>query len=159
MSDEPNSIPDRAKVLGANLRAVRERRGMGQSEVAQALGISRRNYVDAENGDARWSVGHIIEFANVVDCDVMALVSAVATGNPNIATLCIDNKLMTILMSLGINFEEEVGDGVDDLRPQELMEAVEKVLGELSQKLSERRVGQAWLARLLARFTGKEPKG
>ena len=152
-----NSL-DRSKALGAALRAVRNHRSMGQSDVAAALGISRRSYLDAEAGTNRWPLEQLIAFADATNSDVMALVAAAIIGDPALAVRCADNKLMTILMSAVVDFEAAVGDRVGDLRPQELMHAVETVFGQLSLDLAERRVGEAWVTRLLARFSGGSEK-
>ena len=62
-------IPDIAK----RIRNLRIRRGLTQSQVAEALGISQSHYGNVERGDRHLFLEHFIAICNLFACDANSL--------------------------------------------------------------------------------------
>ncbi len=65
-----------------HLRSIRQQQGKTQSNVAQALGISERNYQSFEYGDVKPSFQNLIALANYFDVSIDYLVGR--TDDPEI---------------------------------------------------------------------------
>ena len=55
-------------MLGKNIRAARERKGLTQKEVAESIGMNRVNYVRLESGTKIPSLSMTITIAKLLGC-------------------------------------------------------------------------------------------
>ena len=91
----------------------------------------------------------LVAFADRTDSDRFALVAAILFNKPDLAVRCADNKLMTVMMIAADDFEAAAGDRMADLRPQELMSALESVFRRLASELNRRWTDEAALTQRL----------
>ena len=61
-------------MLGKNIRAARERKGLTQKEVAESIGMNRVNYVRLESGTKIPSLSMTITIAKLLGCSIDKLV-------------------------------------------------------------------------------------
>ena len=67
------------KIIGANLRRIREAKGLSQSQVAELAGISRIAYRNIENGNSTPKVSTLQNIASGVDVKLQDLFVPVRT--------------------------------------------------------------------------------
>jgi hypothetical protein len=109
--DEDTQRSDRVTaVRAAVVRTVRERRGIGVSEAADAMGMPLRSYQHFEAGGGRLNVDLMLRFAEVMKSDRAALFIAIGFETPALAIQTLDNKLVSLLLLQLMNFNKRVGD-------------------------------------------------
>lgn len=146
-----------ARAVADALRAVRRHRGLKQTDVAEALGISRRSYLDLEAGSGRILFDHLMAFADATDSDRIALVAAILFGKPDLAVQCADNKAMTVLMIAADDFAAGAGEALGEIRPQELMAVFEASFAALASDVTRRRDAERSMIQRLRRSAGDNP--
>lgn len=65
-----------AEIIGANIRTVREQKGLSQKELAAAIGVAATQYSRVETGKVMPTLKTLIKIAKVLDVPLEALVNA-----------------------------------------------------------------------------------
>ncbi|MCD8570391.1 MAG: helix-turn-helix domain-containing protein [Alphaproteobacteria bacterium] len=68
------------KEIGQRIKALRKQRGLSQSRLAQAIGVTFQQVQKYESGKNRLSVGMLVEISQALQCSVQVLLSAEETG-------------------------------------------------------------------------------
>jgi transcriptional regulator with XRE-family HTH domain len=129
----------RRACLSRTLKALRRRRGVRATELAQALGMPLRSYQHFESGRCRINVDRIHEVARILDADPHAILAAADVGSPEFAVRTADNKLMTILVMSLKDFDEAAGDQIAQLDVRVLMDTFKEVFQDLAKVANDRR--------------------
>lgn len=66
--------PDQAETIGNNIREFRKARGLKQSDLAEAIGVSKTIISRYEKGDACPSMGRLLKIANALDLPLAILI-------------------------------------------------------------------------------------
>lgn len=66
-------MPNEAKKLGENLRRIRSKAGISQSDVAKSLGVSRGFVSDIENGKRNPTLATIARIAKAINVETEEL--------------------------------------------------------------------------------------
>src|SRR5580698_2942764 len=106
MSSEPDAWGPR---LATVLRAVRKARGLSAAQMAERMGMDRRNYGNFEAGRGRLNLARLVVFAQATDSDAWAILAAVLLDVPQLALGAIDNKMMVAFYILLAEFSAEFG--------------------------------------------------
>jgi transcriptional regulator with XRE-family HTH domain len=137
-------FPSGRTALPQILKAIRRRRGLRSSDVARDMHMPLRSYEHFESGRAKLNVAKIHEFAEVVDADPFAILTAMEIGSPAFALRCIDNKLMTILTMALQDFDATAGDDIARMDPMRLLTRFNQLFDELT---SHARAADDYVAR------------
>ena len=132
--------------LAETLRAVRRLRGLNQTQMGAAMGISRRSYQQMESATGRPTVEQLAAFSHATDSDLMVLVAAFQLATPDLAVRAAENKMLTILAIAAADHSEAVGDAASALLPHDLMAAARSVFAALHSALEKRLHEEARLA-------------
>lgn len=79
-----DSLPENALVAEA-LRKIRKARRLRTSEVARAMGMPLRSYEHLEAGQGKITYDRLKRFAEVANCDPVALLAVVPMGSVEFA--------------------------------------------------------------------------
>ena len=138
--------PALSETLSAALRLIRAHRRLRASDVAQSMNMALRSYEHFEAGGGRINLERIHRFAEVTDSDPYAILTAITLGSPEFALRCADNKLLTILMVVMQEFDEEAGDAIADLDARTIINTFTKALKDLAtQSVRRDSAAAAWL--------------
>lgn len=124
--------------LSAALKAVRRRRGRTAAEVAEAMGMPLRSYEHFEAGQGRFDFDKVRRFAEVLEADPFAILTAVQIAAPAFAARCADNKMMLALLIRLEEFQRELGETVADLDPALTMTEIGAAFQRMEQELRRR---------------------
>ena len=151
----------RSACLSQSLKSVRRLRGLRAADVAKAMGMSLRAYENFEAGRGRLDVERILQFAQVLQADGLAILIGMEMGMPDFALRTARNKLVTILAMAMQAFDEGVGDQIAQLDAQTLIRSFTGVFQTLADFALERQAFvERWMAESAAgRDTGTEPPG
>jgi transcriptional regulator with XRE-family HTH domain len=141
--------------LAAALRAIRKTRGLSAAQVAERMGMDRRNYTNFESGRGRLNLARVVGFAEVTDSDAWAILAAVVLGAPRLALGAADNKAMLAFFLLLGEFEESFGENIRLLDTGEVVTAFNAAFGALGTSLTEKqaRTPADWLRAGAARLS------
>jgi transcriptional regulator with XRE-family HTH domain len=153
----PDERVDR-QMLSAALKAIRRRRGMSPTQVADAMGLPLRTYQYFEAGRGGLRLELIRAFAAATRGDPWAIVLAVAMRNPAFAARAVDYKIASLILILLKTLDAGLGDllGLLDvatlqhrLRPAFKLLAQDgarlaKVQGQLTRGVSPFDDGDRW---------------
>lgn len=135
------------ETLKTALRAIRKRRGLRASDVAGRLEMPQRSYEHFESGVGQLNLDRLFQFAEATDSDAWAILLAAATGRPELALRCADNKLVTILMLALQDFDTDLQEGLADLEVTTLIAGFGAAFGDLARHVRERRANAATFLR------------
>ncbi len=145
-TESPTPRTRRQSHLSHLLRMLRRRRGRSVGDVAAAVGMPLRSYQHFEAGQGKLEVERIYRFAQAVDVDFFAMVTALEIGSPAFALRCADNKFMTLLVLALADFNDRVGDDIARLDPHTLMTSFNAFFDELGRLAKERNLQlEAWM--------------
>ena len=133
---DPAQRQSQSATLAAALRLIRTHRRIRKADLAQAMGMSPRNYDLFEAGKGRINLERIYRFAEITKSDYHAILAALAFGSPAFALNTADNQMMTILMAALQDFEAEFGDLVGELDSRTIINVFTRALKELALHLS-----------------------
>lgn len=120
------------RALATALRAIRRRRRLSAAEVARAMPMALRSYQALENGEGPLGLDRLHRFAEVTDCDVVALVVAASLGAPDLAIHCADNKFMTHLALRALDVDEAAGEDLERLTASLALGPLDRAVAELT---------------------------
>lgn len=140
------SGPQHRQGLSAALKAVRRRRGRTAQDVAAAMGMPLRSYEHFEAGRGRFDFDKVQRFANALEADPFAILTAVQIGAPAFAARCADNKAMLALLLTLEEFQREAGDTVSDMDAALVMTEMGEAFARVRRELRRR-----------SRLTGRPP--
>jgi len=120
---DPNAAARQAALAKA-LRAVRRHRRLGVGWMAWAMDMPVRTYQHFEAGKGRINIEQVFRFAEVTDCDPIALFIATINSAPQLAVRCADNKLALALVKNLDAFDAEVGDSILALRAATIQQVI-----------------------------------
>lgn len=144
-----------AELLAQAMRAIRKERRMRTSEVARLLDMPIRSYEHFESGRGKISFDRLERFAEVTECDAIALFLAMAIGKPEFALHCADNKIMTIMMYAMSELEDQLGPDIAYLESGTLVGGFTKLVKDLVEHVRKRDTfAEAWLEERGARTHG-----
>ncbi|WP_164511834.1 helix-turn-helix domain-containing protein [Brevundimonas fluminis] len=124
--------------LSAALKAVRRRRGRTAAEVAEVMGMPLRSYEHFEAGQGRFDFDKVRRFAEVLEADPFAILTAVQIAAPAFAARCADNKMMLALLIRLEEFQRELGETVADLDPALVLAELGEAFGRMDRELRRR---------------------
>ncbi|MBN8848012.1 MULTISPECIES: helix-turn-helix transcriptional regulator [unclassified Sphingomonas] len=128
------------------MRAIRKMRRMRAGEVARAMDMPVRSYEHLEAGSGRITYDRIVAFAEATDSDPIALMAVAATGAPEFAVRCADNKLMTVMMIAMNELDTELGADIGFLEARTLVGAFTRLTKDLIRHVRERETfAEEWL--------------
>lgn len=82
----PRNMTDVDRTVGANLRRLRDARGLPQEKLAAAIGVTFQQIQKYEKGTNRMTAGRILQASRFLKCDIMDFFKGVdlteATGDP-----------------------------------------------------------------------------
>jgi transcriptional regulator with XRE-family HTH domain len=119
------------------LKAIRRRREMGVADVAKAMGMATRTYADFEAGRTQLNVARIHQFAKVVGADPYAILVALEIRSPAFALRCMDQQLMSFLMSAIQDFDARAPDSIARLDPRKLIAVFREMFDGLIEESRE----------------------
>jgi transcriptional regulator with XRE-family HTH domain len=125
--------------LAQALRQIRGARGLGTAQVADLMGMDRRNYANFEAGKGRLNVERILRFAEVTDSDPWAILAGVLMGAPQLAEVAADNKMMLAFFILLGEFVANAGKAVQTLETADVISAFSQAFAALEGVLADRR--------------------
>lgn len=136
------------------MRTIRKARRMPASEIAHAMGMATRSYEHLEAGTGRITYERIVTFAEATNSDPIAILLAQATGTPDFALRCADNKLMTIMMIAMMELDEDLGNDITFLDAQTLVGGFTRLSRDLARHVRDRETfAEQWLQRGTSRLT------
>jgi transcriptional regulator with XRE-family HTH domain len=115
MSFTPAARPTRNIVLGQILRSLRRLRRMRARELAAAMQMPLRSYEHFEAAAGRINLDRIESFARETDTDPHAIWAALMIGSPRFALRAANNKAMIAFLIALQEFDERLGDGIEQL--------------------------------------------
>ncbi|WP_253717280.1 helix-turn-helix transcriptional regulator [Sphingomonas sp. AP4-R1] len=127
-----------AEIVSQALRAIRRKRTMTASAVADAMGMALRTFEEFEAGRGPITFARICAFTEATDSDPFALMLCAPFKTPAFAVDCADTKLVMIMMMHLEEFVEREGSYIVFLEPPYLIGGFERVFREFSGKLSDR---------------------
>jgi transcriptional regulator with XRE-family HTH domain len=131
MDGLPDAPTDRRASFSKALKALRRRRGLPATDVAEALGMSLRSYEYFESGHGRLNILRVHEVARILKADPFALLIAVDIGSPEFAVRSMDNKLAMILLMAVADFDAVAADQISLLEPATLIAVFRKTFAGL----------------------------
>ncbi|MGE7199647.1 helix-turn-helix domain-containing protein [Brevundimonas naejangsanensis] len=157
---DPAQRQSQSATLAAALRLIRTHRRIRKADLAQAMGMSPRNYDLFEAGKGRINLERIYRFAEITKSDYHAILAALAFGSPAFALNTADNQMMTILMAALQDFEAEFGDLVGELDSRTIINVFTRALKELAlQAVRRDDAAEAWLKRRVERLVPPSTPG
>ncbi|HEX5262314.1 MAG TPA: helix-turn-helix transcriptional regulator [Phenylobacterium sp.] len=121
------------------LQAVRKARGLTAGQVADLMGMDRRNYTNFEAGKGRLNLTRLLSFAQVTDSDGWAILAAVLGGAEQLAPGAADNKMLLAFFLLLGEFEERFGGDLRLLDTADVVSAFSAAFKTLESVLAEKR--------------------
>lgn len=131
---------DQGALLSRILKAIRRKRGLLASEVADHMGMKLRTYELFEAGGGKLNLIRLQKFADATDSDAYAIVMGLAFGDARFALRCADSKLMTISIMSIQDLNLEVGDDVEKLDARVIMHEFDAACGRLADEARRRRL-------------------
>jgi transcriptional regulator with XRE-family HTH domain len=138
MNTPLDDAPRQRASVSEVMKAVRRHRGLRSADVAAAMGLPIRTYEYFESGAGRLNRERIHQFAEVVNADPFAILTALAIGSPAFARRCADNKLMTLLLMAVLDFDAAAQDDIARLEATALIAAFTRMFGELTSQAREK---------------------
>lgn len=153
MSDQDPEGRKPGQLLSKALRAVRAIRRTTSRELAKALGLSLRGYQNFEAGGGQLNVGHVLKFADAINCDPFGILAGVQIGHPELAVYTAKNKGMIAYMMGLQEFVEDAGESIAYLETATFVSAYRDMFMDLAQKARAAQQRDAdWLADNAARL-------
>lgn len=138
------------EILSVAICAIRHHRGLSNQQAALRMKLATTAYDLFERHPADYS--HLRAFAEAVDCDLFALLLSAQIGSAELAVRCADNKAARIALGLVEDLiDERGGEGVEALKPAELLRAVDKARLDLARPAQALQNANAPLPRLTRR--------
>jgi transcriptional regulator with XRE-family HTH domain len=137
-------VPSRSEALGQALKSLRKLRGRRPGEMADRLGISRRSYEYFEAGRGPLNVDRVHRFAQILDVDPFAILTAMEIRSPQFAVHCAEHKMMTVMMVTVQEFDAAAADDIARLNAATIISALTRVFDALAK---EAREGEAFAER------------
>jgi len=110
------------------------------------MGMPARSYENLEAGTGRMTYARIVAFAEATDSDAIAILTSVTLGTPDLAIRCADNKLMTIMMIAMKDLNDDLGNDITYLSPQELVGGFTRLTRDFAQQVRKRETfAEEWL--------------
>ncbi|THD60593.1 helix-turn-helix transcriptional regulator [Phenylobacterium sp.] len=135
---EPKAVvPSRSEALGQALRTLRKLRGRRPGEMAVLLGISRRAYEYFEAGKGPLNVDRVHLFAQILDVDPFAILTAMEIRSPQFAVACADHKMMTLMMVAAQEFDAVAGADTARLNAATIIAGFTRVFDALAREARE----------------------
>jgi transcriptional regulator with XRE-family HTH domain len=156
----PPGRPTQNLILSEILRSLRRLRRLKARDMAAAMSMPLRSYEHFESAAGRINLERIQSFANASDTDPYAILAAMIIRSPRFALRAANNKMMTAFLITLCEFDESLGDGIEELETGAFVaaftQAFETLQAEARQKASWKRT---WLdsARKIAGATPKPP--
>lgn len=141
MSDASRNASAWNQHLSDALRAIRRRRGLSPTLVAQRMDKAKRTYEHFEAGGGKLNVETVYSFAAATDSDPLAILAAVFMGSPQFAVRSADNKLVTLMLIALQEFDEELGADIAELDAHAAFAAFSQAFETLK---TEARARKAW---------------
>jgi transcriptional regulator with XRE-family HTH domain len=157
MSLKPPSRRD-SDLLSSALKSIRRLRGMSKPEIAERMRMALRTYERFEAGSGRLNIDYIHRFAVATDSDPHAIIMAVASGSPDLARHCADNKMITTLIVGTQRFDEALGDRIQKLEARAVIAALSTMFETLQLHIESQARAEAWLERAKQDLSEKRPK-
>lgn len=118
-----------------------------------------RSYEHLETGSGRITYDRIVSFAQATNSDPIAILLAHASGGPDFAARCADNKLMTIMMIAMMELDEELGNDIELLNAQVLVGGFTRLARDLAKHVRDRETyAEHWLEQGANRLVPGAPK-
>ncbi len=131
-------LESRRRIFSEVLKSLRIMRGERATDVAGRMGLERRTYERFESGEVRAEVERLIQLAEALGGDPVAILCAVYLENPALAAVCADNKLMTVVAHGLERLNRRFGDRIRELETAFIMEVFDTAFDVLGQKLQQR---------------------
>lgn len=154
--DGSEPLADRALVSRA-IRRLRVRSGLSKDEIAATMHLSIRTYERFEAGSTRLNLDYVHRFARATGCDANGILLAIATGSPEFAVRCADNRFATILVIALRRFNEAVGDRLGEFEVRTLIAAVTAMFDDLAASAPPSTEARAWLEEAEAELDTHRP--
>lgn len=132
-----DSLPENALIAEA-LRKIRKARRLRTSEVARAMGMPLRSYEHLEAGQGKITYDRLKRFAEVVNCDPVALLAVVPMGSVEFAERCADNKLMHIVLLALRDLNEDLGPDIVYLQSRTIIGGITRLCRDLAEHVRKR---------------------
>lgn len=142
--DGSDTLRDGA-LLSSALKRLRRRSGLSKAEIATAMNLSLRTYERFEAGETRLNLDYVERFSQATGSDPHAILLAVATGSPELAVRCADNRFATILVIALRRFDDSVGDRLATFEVRTLIAAVTAMFDGLAATPSPDDPTRSWL--------------
>ncbi len=155
--DRPDLRRDGA-LLSRALKRLRLRSGRSKAEIAATMNLALRTYDRFEAGETRLNLDYIDRFARATGSDPNAILLAVATGSPELAVRCADNRFGTILVIALRRFDEAVGDRLSEYEVRTLISAVTTMFDGLAALPTSPDPDRTWLQEGQAELESKRPR-
>jgi transcriptional regulator with XRE-family HTH domain len=154
MSSEPPTAKAWGPHLAEALRSIRTARGLSAAQLADLMGMDRRNYANFEAGKGRLNLERVLAFAQATDSDAWAILAGVVMGAPQLAWEAADNKLLVAFFILLGEFDHEFGAAIRTLDTAEIVTAFREAFRSLETTLTDKRsrLGTDWLQEGAARI-------
>jgi transcriptional regulator with XRE-family HTH domain len=124
-------------LLSQALKAIRRRRGLRTSDVAERMGLPTRSYERFEAGRGALNVARVHAFAEATDSDGYAILMALDIRSAAFALRCIDNKAMTLMVMAIQEFDGVAQDDIGRLEPRSLIAGYTQMFDALTAKARE----------------------
>lgn len=152
--DNREKSEDRSYVelISKALQAIRKSRRMKPSEVAAAMRLPVRTYEHFERGTGRITYSRIVSFARATNSDPVAIVASMMMQTAEFAVYCADNKLVSIMVAVLRDLNDELGADIHFLNSSTLVMAFDKLRKDLVDHVRKRdQFAEQWLAEKLSK--------
>lgn len=140
-----DGLSENALVAGA-LRRIRKARRLRTSEVARAMDMPLRSYEHLEAGQGKITYERLKRFAEVANCDPVALLAIVPMESVEFAERCADNKLMHIFLLALKDLNEDLGPDIVYLQSNTIIGGVTRLCRDLAEHVRKRDTfAESWL--------------
>lgn len=144
-----------ARLVSAAIKRIRLMRRMRSSEVADAMELSVRTYEHFEAGRGKLTYSRISRFARATNSDPVAIFASIPLRSADFALGCIDNKLMTVVMTCMRELDQELGEDISRLPVSVLVATFDKLSKELISHVKRRdEYAEKWMQEKASQIDG-----
>ena len=90
---------------GTHIKPIRQKMGLTQNQVAEALGVTPGYISNVENNRTAMSLRVLIYYAKLVGCSLDSLVGNL---DPEYAETALDRKLYDVILNLDVDTKEKL---------------------------------------------------
>ena len=90
---------------GTHIKHIRQKMGLTQNQVAEALGVTPGYISNVENNRTAMSLRVLIYYAKLVGCSLYSLVGNL---DPEYAETALDRKLYDVILNLDVDTKEKL---------------------------------------------------